>query len=102
MAEDDFGPRRDFQADGTSSDGHAAVGTSARGGLHTPHVRPPRAVRDRPQNRTALRLRLRPRLPGYHPKFAMDFMLVTMQTERRNVLVSVRQVGDRLAGEVGR
>ena len=102
VAKNDLGFGRDFQPDRMGADEDAAIRTSPGGGLHAPYVRPPWALRDRSQDRTVLRLSLRPSLPRRHFKLAMNFVLVAMQPERCNVSVRVDQMRDRLAGEVSR
>ena len=100
-AEDDFGAGRDFQTNALSADGDAAVVAGFDYGALAPDVGPPRTPGHGPEDGAFVLFGGVPGLLGFHPEFAVDFVLVAMKSEFAHLGVGVFEIGDGFAGEEG-
>ena len=100
MAEDSFGTWRRVNTQELGADGHATVKADLEVGAQAPDKGPPGAVGHRVQNGAFFLERKVPGLQGFHFDFAVDFMLVTMETQGLDMRIGLVEVGDVFAGEV--
>ena len=102
LAQDHFGAGRFFEAEALVSNGDTAIVADFDLGAHTPDIRPPRANRNRAQDRTFFCEGRRPRLLRCLAQFPVHFLGVVVVTQGGEVLIGLREFGDFFAGEVGR
>src|SRR5580704_4565600 len=91
-----------FEAVSLGADGNTAIGTDFDGGAETPNIRPPRTSGDGAQDGAFFLLGAVPGLLWSHAQFAVSFVGVAMKPQRVNVRVGRFDLGDALAGEIGR
>ena len=92
------GRRLDPEELGTN--GHAAIRADFDGSALAPDEGPPGAARDGAQDAAFLPLSAVPGLLGFHPKFAMNLVLVAMPAQVLDMGVGLIDVGDLFTGEV--
>ena len=102
VAEDHFGTGRSLDAQELGADGNAAVGGNFDLGAGAPDKGPPGTVGFGAQHGAFFFERQVPGFLRSHFEFTVDLVLVAVATQVLDVRVSLVQVGDVLAGEVGR
>ena len=101
MAEDQFGPWVSLDAYALSADGDTAIGSDFDGRADAPNEGPPGTDGDRPQNGTFILEGEIPSMGGFHSEFAMDLVVVAVETEALDMGISLVDVGDLFAGKEG-
>jgi len=102
VTENGFGTGRSFDAQELGADGNAAVGTDFDLGAQAPDKGPPGAVGFGAQRGAFFFKRQVPGFLGSHLEFTVDFVVVAVATQGLKVRIGLVQVGDVLAGEIGR
>ena len=102
MTEDSPGSWRRLDAQELRADRNTAIGADPDLKALAPDKGPPRAVGFGAQHGTFLFESQLPGLSRSHFEFAVDLVLIAVQSQGLDVSVRVVQVGDGLAGEVGR
>ena len=100
VGEDDFAAWSGLNAKALGADGHAAIGADFEVSAQAPDKGPPGAQRHRAQNGAFLLEGKEPGLLGLHFEFAMDLVLVAMNTQSLDMRISLVEVGDVFAVEV--
>lgn len=101
MTEDELGSGSGVDAESLGADGDTAIVGDFDDGAFTPDEGPPRTTRHGPEHRAICVYGGVPGLLGFHVEFAMDFVLVAMQTQVADVGIGLNEVGDVFAGEEG-
>ena len=100
-AEDEFGFWAGLEAEALGADGDAAIVADLDGGALAPDEGPPRAAGHGAQHGAFFLFGGVPGLLGFPLEFAVDFVLVAMETQGLHLRVGVCEVGDVFAGEEG-
>ena len=101
MTENQPGGGRCLDAEELGADGHATIRANLDGSLDAPDERPPGAAGDGTQNAAFLLLSQSPSPLGFHLELAVNLVVVAMAAQVLDMVVSLIDVGDLLAGEVG-
>ena len=101
MAQDDFGARSGLHAQKLRADGNAAVRANFDLSAETPDQGPPRAVGFGAQHGALFLERKVPSFLGSHFEFAVDFVLIAVETQGVDMRVGLVEIDKVLAGEVG-
>src|SRR5208283_5579743 len=91
-----------LHADGLGVDGHVTLGVNPYRGAQAPDKGPPGAIGLGAQGRTVLPERQVPGLLGRHFEFAVDFVLVVMESQLLEVGVGTLQGLGLFDREIGR
>ena len=101
MAEDYFGTWVSLDAYALRADGDAPVGADFDGGAKAPDERPPGTSGDRSQHGAFLLAGEMPGSGGFHFEFAMDLVVVAVETQVLDLGIGLVEVGDLLTGKEG-
>ena len=102
MTEDEFGFWGRLAAEALGADGDAAIVGDWDDGAFAPDKGPPRTARDGTQDGAFFFSGEGPGLLGFHLEFAMEFVLVAMAAQVRDVRIGLGAGGNVFAGEAGR
>lgn len=100
LAQNDFGAGCRSDTKALRTDGNSAIGADLDGSTNAPDKWPPRTTWRRTQEGAFFFLCQIPGLERFHLQFAMDFMRIAMLAQAMQMVISLLDLGDVLAGEV--
>ena len=101
MTENEFGFWGGLDPEALGADGDASIVADFDDGAFAPDEGPPGTARDGPQHGAFFFFGGVPSLLGFHLQFAMEFVLVAMAPQVRDVRIGLGEIGNVFAGEVG-